>query len=98
MRVVEEIFMIVPVHKLVLQRWQEGSEGEKDNQQWRKPADPSLRRSEDHRAIAPRTRLHGGLDLELTRRTLAAHCLLHGASSPARPASKKQPLSVPRPI
>src|SRR5207253_3982075 len=33
-RVLEEIFVIVPAHKLVLQRWQEGSEGEKGNQQW----------------------------------------------------------------
>src|SRR5438445_584238 len=72
-RVVEEIVLIVPVHKLVLERWQEGGEGEKGNQQWRKPADPSLGRSKAHRATAPRTRAHGGRDLELARLSLRAH-------------------------
>src|SRR3989475_1300973 len=33
-RVVEEIFSIVPAHKLVLQRGQEGSEGRESNHQW----------------------------------------------------------------
>src|SRR2546430_9544948 len=66
-RVLEEIFVIVPAHKLVLQRWQEGSEGRESNHQWD----------------------HGVLELEPARPILAAHCLLHGASFPARHASKK---------
>jgi len=66
-RVVEEIFSIVPAHKLVLQRGQEGSEGRESNHQWD----------------------HGVLELEPARPILAAHCLLHGASFPARHASKK---------
>src|SRR3989454_1282622 len=68
-RVLEEIFVIVPAHKLVLQRGQEGREGRKSNPQ----GDT------------------GVLELELARLILAAHCLLHGASSPGRHASKKAP-------
>jgi len=33
-RVVEEIFSIVPAYKLVLERGQEGRDGDKSNQHW----------------------------------------------------------------
>src|SRR2546430_3390148 len=48
-RVVEEIRSIVPVHKLVLERGEEGSEGDKSNQQWDQPVAPSLGQCAGHR-------------------------------------------------
>src|SRR5213593_4524148 len=47
--VLEEISRIVPVHKLVLQRGQEGSEGGESNEHWSLPEAPSLGQRERDR-------------------------------------------------
>src|SRR3989454_12564407 len=50
--VVEEISLIVPVHKLVLEHWQEGGEGDESNQRGDQPEAPSLGQSAGHRFTA----------------------------------------------
>src|SRR5437867_1940497 len=42
LRVLDEIVIIVPVHKLVVERWQERTEGDESNQDGEKPEDPAV--------------------------------------------------------
>src|SRR5213080_4058342 len=42
LRVLDEIVIIVPVHKLVVERWQERNDGDERNQDGEKPEDPSV--------------------------------------------------------
>src|SRR5207244_5607263 len=73
-RVVEEILIIVPVHKLVLERWQEGGEGDKRNHRRDQPAPPSVGWSADYRLARRRARVLGiGGGFKLARLASAAH-------------------------
>ncbi len=40
-KVVQEVYVIVPGHELVVQRWQEGRGGDEGHQRRREPADPA---------------------------------------------------------
>ena len=51
LRVVYEILAIVPVHKLILQRWPEGSESDESDEHGHMPLDPARGRSADHRTV-----------------------------------------------
>src|SRR2546428_9097695 len=73
-RVLEEISLIVPVHKLVLQRGQERSEGDESNQHSNKPVDPSRSRSADYGLTRRPSRVLGiGGHFNLARFASAAH-------------------------
>src|SRR5437016_8594495 len=44
LRVLDEIVIVVPVHKLIVERGQERNDGDESNQDWEKPEDPSVSR------------------------------------------------------
>src|SRR5437667_10248725 len=76
-RVLEEIFIVVPVHKLVVERGQERNDGDESNQDWEKPEDPSVSRRVVLRLTAlplePRRELVMRGRSSLAGRSLAGH-------------------------
>src|SRR5437899_10695010 len=76
LRVLDEIVIVVPVHELVVERGQEGNDGDESNQDGEKPEDPSLSQRVGLRLTAlllgwlPGLERHGGA--ELSRLALAA--------------------------